>query len=237
MDSTRFTQMGRWTGWIKFNGQQITFDPNTTRGTKDRSWGIRPLAGGDPRGAPVPPGQSSLFFLWAPLNFDDLCVHYQLFEDSLGRPLSSVGALLPTYDTLAELPGIEDAAAQHMRAHEHRLQFDKGSRLVHTADLSFIAVDDGLRHDFHLERIFSFRMKGIGYHHPEWGHGAWKGDLAMTSERWDMDTVDDQAFENQHCQHLMRATMGDRMGIGVLEQLCIGPYRPYGMEGFVGRSS
>jgi len=29
--------------------------------------------------------------------------------------------------------------------------------------------------------------------------------------------------------------MGDRVGIGVLEQLCIGPYRPYGMEGFVGR--
>ena len=83
-------------------------------------------------------------------------------------------------------------------------------------------------------------MKGIGYHHPEWGHGAWKGELAMTSEKWDMDSVDDQAFENQHCQHLMRATFqdqtgADRVGIGVLEQLCVGPYKPYGFEGFVGR--
>jgi len=51
-----------------------------------------------------------------------------------------------------------------------------------------------------------------------------------------METVDDQAFENQPCQHLMRATLGDRVGIGVLEQLCIGPYKPYGFDGFVGRS-
>ena len=236
MDTTRFTQMGRWTGWIQFDGHRIEFDPATTRGTKDRSWGIRPLDGGDRRGAPAPPDRSSLFFLWAPLNFDDLCVHYQLFEDSLGRPLSSVGALMPTYDALDDLPGIEDPAARHMRNHEHRLQFDDGSRIVHTADLSFTAVDDGSLYEFNLERIFTFRMKGIGYHHPEWGHGAWKGDLVMASERWDLSDVDDQAFENQHCQHLVRATLGDRVGIGVLEQLCIGPYKPYGFDGFVGRS-
>ena len=51
-----------------------------------------------------------------------------------------------------------------------------------------------------------------------------------------MEAVDDQAFENQPCQHLMRATLGDRVGIGVLEQLCIGPHNPYGFDGFVGRS-
>jgi len=26
------------------------------------------------------------------------------------------------------------------------------------------------------------------------------------------------------------------VGLGVLEQLLVGPYRPYGMEGFVGRT-
>ena len=235
MDTTRFTQLGRWSGWIQFDGRRIELDPATIRGTKDRSWGIRPLDGGDRRGAPAPPARNSMFFLWAPLNFDDICVHYQLFEDSLGRPLSSVGALLPTYDTLDDLPGIEDPAARHMRSHEHRLQFEDGSRMVHTADMSFVSVDDGTLHEFHLEKIFTFRMKGIGYHHPEWGHGAWKGDLAMASESWNMDEVDDHAYENQHCQHLVRATMGDRVGIGILEQLCVGPYRPYGMEGFMAR--
>jgi len=241
MDATRFTQLGRWSGWMEFDGRRIEFDPASTRGTKDRSWGLRPLAGGDSRGAPSPPAQNSLFFLWAPLNFDDLGFHYQLFEDSEGRPVASVGALMPTYDRLDDLPGIEDPATRPMRGHGHRLQFDEGSRLAHTADLWLDAVEDGRRHEVTLERLFTFRMKGIGYHHPEWGHGMWKGELAMDAESWTLADVDDYAFENQHCQHLVRATYrdpdgGEKVGIGALEQLFFGPYRPYGFEGAIGRS-
>ena len=236
MEATRFNQFGRWTGEIRLPHATLAVEPDRVWGTKDRSWGIRPLAGGDPRGAPAAPAQHSLFFLWAPLNFDDLGFHYQLFEDSEGRPVASVGALMPTYDRLDDLPGIEDPATRHMRSHEHRLQFDEGSRLAHTAELWFTAVDDGRRHEVRLERILTFRMKGIGYHHPEWGHGMWKGELAIDSERWDLAEVDDQAFENQHCQHVVRATLGARVGLGVLEQLVVGPYLPYGLEGFVGRT-
>ncbi len=76
-------------------------------------------------------------------------------------------------------------------------------------------------------------MKGIGYGHPEWNHGDWKGELAMASERWNLADVDDTAFENQHVQHLMRVKMGDRVGIGVLEQMVMGPYEPYGLEGAI----
>ena len=46
-----------------------------------------------------------IFFLWAPLNFDDLCLHYQLFDDNVGRPLFQVGARLPVYGSPDELPG------------------------------------------------------------------------------------------------------------------------------------
>ena len=38
-------------------------------------------------------------------------------------------------------------------------------------------------------------------------------------------------IENQHVQHLVWAQYGDRRGIGVLEQVMLGPYRPYGLEG------
>ena len=39
-------------------------------------------------------------------------------------------------------------------------------------------------------------------------------------------------FEPQHIhiQHLCRARMGDREGIGILEQLVIGPHAPSGFE-------
>ncbi len=231
MDTTRFTQLGRWSGWIEFGGKRLDLDRDDTWGTKDRSWGHRPLIGGDTRGAPQPPAMNGLFFLWAPLHFDDLCLHYQLFEDTLGRPLFSVGAKLPVYDSIAEIPGIEDESVEHMRNLEHDVTFASGSRMITAATIAFTSLTDGERHEVELEPIFTFRMKGIGYSHPLWVHGRWHDELAMESERWSLDSVDPTAYENQHVQHLVRARYDGRVGIGVLEQNILGPHKPYGLEG------
>ncbi|MGI9603383.1 MAG: hypothetical protein ACR2QE_15980 [Acidimicrobiales bacterium] len=231
MDTTRFTQLGHWTGTLAFDGHTIEMAGTDMPGTKDRSWGVRPLAGGDSRGAPALPRDFGLFFLWAPLHFDDLGVHYQLFEDTKGRPLYTVGAHTPVYDSIADLPGVEDPDARHMRNLEHEITFSPTSRMIETATLAFTAIDDGSRHQIELEKQFTFRMKGIGYSHPEWGHGMWKDEVAVGSEQWAVDEADDTAFENQHVQHLMKVTMGERTGIGVLEQNILGPYEPYGLEG------
>lgn len=231
MDTTRFTQLGRWSGWIEFGGQRLEFDRDDTWGTKDRSWGHRPLMGGDTRGAPQQPGMSGLFFLWAPLHFDDLCLHYQLFEDTLGRAMFSVGAKLPVYGSTDEIPGIEDEAVEHMRNLEHQVTFMSGNRMITDATIAFTSLTDGTRHEVRLEPIFTFLMKGIGYSHPKWVHGQWQGELEMESESWPLDSVDPTAYENQHVQHLVRASYGDRVGVGVLEQNLLGPYKPYGLEG------
>jgi hypothetical protein len=72
-------------------------------------------------------------------------------------------------------------------------------------------------------------MRGLGYLHPEFGHGQWKGDLAIHADRW---KVDDSAgvdpFRNLHVQQIVRATMGERVGVGVFEQLALGPHEPSG---------
>ena len=75
-----------------------------------------------------------------------------------------------------------------------------------------------------------YRMKGIGYQHPEWGHGKWKGELAFAGESWSLDEVDPLALENIHIQQVVEARCGDEVGYGVLEQLHIGPYQPYGFS-------
>ena len=59
----------------------------------------------------------------------------------------------------------------------------------------------------------------------------------MAAERWRLDEVDPLAFENQHVQHLVRATMGDRVGIGVLEQNILGPHLPSGFTSFLDPAS
>ncbi len=105
MDTTRFAQLGHWSGWIRFDGRTVELDRQETLGTKDRSWGIRPVGGGDPRGAPPEDLGGGVFFLWAPLHWEDMASHFQLFEDRFGRPLYQVGAFMPVYDTPASLPG------------------------------------------------------------------------------------------------------------------------------------
>jgi hypothetical protein len=82
--------------------------------------------------------------------------------------------------------------------------------------------------EIELEPLICFRMKGIGYMHPEWGHGLWKGELAVGGESWKVDELDPMAFENQHLQQVVRATSGGAQGVGVLEQICFGPHAKYG---------
>ncbi len=233
MDTTRFAQLGHWSGWIEFGDTCLELDRAETLGTKDRSWGVRPVGGGDARGAPAISRDGGIFFLWAPLHWDDMGSHFQLFEDRYGRPLFQVGAFMPVYGSPASLPGVEDPEVEHMRGLEYDLSFEEGSRMIRAATLAMTSIDDGRRHEIELEKLFTFRMKGIGYNHPEWGHGHWKDELAMASESWSLDDVDETDFFNQHVQHLVRATMGERTGIGVLEQNILGPHSPSGFDDFL----
>ena len=54
LDSTRFAQFGHWEGEITYGGEHLKVDAATTPGTKDRSWGVRPVGDPAPPGAPEP---------------------------------------------------------------------------------------------------------------------------------------------------------------------------------------
>jgi hypothetical protein len=76
-------------------------------------------------------------------------------------------------------------------------------------------------------------MKGIGYTHPEWGHGRWKGELTVAGESWKTAELNELALENIHVQQVMRARSEGREGIGVLEQICLGAHAPSGFKEFL----
>ena len=90
----------------------------------------------------------------------------------------------------------------------------------------------GEKRTIHLEPILKFQMKGLGYLHPEWGQGFWKGELAIGGESFETNQLDLLAKENVHVQQVVKATDGENEGIGVLEQLVIGPYAPAGFTEF-----
>ena len=48
--------------------------PTTWVGTRDRSWGIRPVGEGEPAGRPADDPTAGLWWLYVPLRFDDFAV-------------------------------------------------------------------------------------------------------------------------------------------------------------------
>ena len=133
-------------------------------------------------------------------------------------------------------PGVNDPGIERMASVEHRLEFVPGTRRARSAEISLIPRS-GERIEISLEPLLCFQMKGIGYTHPEWGHGRWKGELAIGGESWKSAGLDPMAFENLHVQQVVRARMrgplGEDEGVGVLEQICIGPHAVYGFKEFL----
>lgn len=227
MDSTRLDQFGRWEGWIRYDGRQLQVDGRNTFGLKDRSWGIRPV--GDPYtgGAPLADYQA-IHFGWMPIHWEDECSLAGWFEDGSGNQWHTDQCFLPRYASMDEIPGTNDPSSYTWQgAVQHAVTMIPGTR---RAAAAVITMQDrsGECMEVSLEPVLVHRMKGLGYQHPQWGHGKWQGELAIAAESWRDDELDPLALENIHVQQVVRARSGDRVGHGVLEQLHIGPSASYG---------
>lgn len=225
IDTTRFDQFGRWQGTITYPEGTIEVDEEVCMGTKDRSWGVRNQGEPETGGAPVPP--QDLFFLWAPLIWEDHVSHAIFFDDNQGRPLVREGIVAPTYKSVDDIPGVEDGRDHRMATARHRIKYVPGTRRVETAEIDLIDHDDTVR-TIKFEPLLRFQMKGIGYMHPEWGQGMWKGELAIGSEHFNANDLDPLLPQHLHVQQIVRVTDGTRTGTGVLEHVCIGRYAPSG---------
>jgi hypothetical protein len=228
MDATRFDQFGRWSGVVRHPDGEIEVDEAVCLGTKDRSWGVRNVGEREVGGAPAAPPR--VFFLWAPLVWDDHISHAIFFDGPRGEALIREGIVAPLYPTEAAVPGVEDDKDQRMATARHRVNYVPGTRLARSAEIDLVD-HDGKTRTIALEPILKFQMKGLGYGHPQWGQGMWKGELEIGGESFDPHQFDPLAPEHLHVQQVVRARDGERTGVGVLEQICLGPYEPSGFAG------
>ena len=229
MDSTRMTQWGHWNGSIATGGSNIAVD--NVYGTKDRSWGVRPI------GAPTPAAPEmtlpQIFLLWAPINWDDCTSHFLCFEKANGDRWVGSQAVLDIVGANDAMFGPEaDAHIHHLAGAVHEVRWAPGLRRSQGATLKLLR-HDGQEERIELEPLLTFRMRGLGYTHPEWGHGHWHGESAVGSEEHKVEELDNVEPWNIHIQQVMRATWGDKTGLGVLEQLAIGDHIPSGLHGII----
>jgi hypothetical protein len=228
MHNSRFTQFGCWDGHFAVAGVRTEVRGACTLGARDKSWGVRPV--GEPEGgAPgLTNGEPGVYWVWSPLDFGDICTQFNTFEDREGHPTQLGACMLPTYASPDQVPDIE-SGLREMETARHRIHWQSGTRRSRGAEIQLIEPG-GVQHGITLEPLLAFQMRGIGYSHPEWGHGIWKGEEAIAGESWRMDEIDPLDYRNIHLHQLVRARMGDRVGLGTLETICFGRHAPSGFQ-------
>ena len=93
MDYTRLTQNCTWKGWVSIDGKRIELSPKAI-GTRDRSWGIRPIGMSDPQPNPLA-GEQGYFWQWTPLNFADKSLYFHIAAEPSGAVWNTRSVLVP----------------------------------------------------------------------------------------------------------------------------------------------
>ena len=224
MDCTRMTQNGHWSGTASVDGKDVSI--SSWAGTRDRSWGTRPIGSPDPQ--PLVPAQVPQFYwIWTPLNFNNLSLFFHVNEDGDGNAWNKKSVLM--------MDGAEQGGGMTLQSPNMDVTYAPGTRRMQAATYS--AQDtSGRDHEITFEPLGKFLMKGIGYGHPEWRHGLHHGEqLAMIREDLEPDAAPWQQPENLHIQEIVRATHKgpggeSSVGVGAFEQLFLGPHAPSGFR-------
>jgi hypothetical protein len=253
MDLTRLTQNGVWRGQVEVEGRRLAVDAHHYWGTRDRSWGLRGV--GEPDTQPVPGAERQFYWLWAPLNFEDRVTLFHRNDDGDGRPWTRYAAMVPVdppgdaqifaepRSTVILRPGTRHAAAVTLTfgpdAGDGGAPARAGSARGGAGSARGYA-DAGRQREsgitIELEPRFDFYMSGIGYGHPQWGHGRYRGELSVGYDAERLADADPNDPLHLHVQALCDARLrlpdgGERTGQGVLEQLILGRHTPSGFDG------
>lgn len=226
MDYTRMTQFGDWSGWIDLDGNRINLgDAGPVTGCRDRSWGVRNAA----RNATGPKKPPQFCWFWAPTTFDDVYTHAAVNDYATGRSWHRSGAVTARFAHAAATTEtvLDETKVDRCTAVKIEPRWESGTRWLESATVT-------------LERwraeplvvtytpLLRFFMRGIGYTHPEWGHGEWKGDFAETRDELVVADANPADPTSIHLQNLCRVESNGKVGTAVFEHLVIGPHEPSG---------
>ena len=131
-------------------------------GTRDRSWGIRPVGAAD---AQMMPSDKlpQFYWLWAPANFTNFSSHLYFVDNEEG---------ITTHSHCVKQ---EEKISSKFEELSKEIEYKKNSRRISKAIFS-ASKKDGSKISWSLEPKYHIYMCGLGYMHPEWGHGQFKGD-------------------------------------------------------------
>jgi hypothetical protein len=223
-DTQRLAQTGCWSGTLSVGGTDIAVSPDHCWGTRDRSWGVRPV--GEPETDGIRQGELVLAGMWNyfPMQFDDHAIMYICHERDDGqRPL--VQGERVWVDPGRE---IEDLGRSE---HEHHLI--AGTRVI---DRSIVRFPDAGLEITCAPLLANYVSVGTGYGiDSDWRHGMYHGPEEVV-QGLVLDVEETKGLAQYGIvDHVARFSYDDVVGYGLLEHGFFGPYHRYGLtDGGVG---
>ena len=224
LDASRFAQVGTWSGTLSVGGSSLTVSPDTWVGTRDRSWGIRPVGDADPAGRMADYPTEGFWWLYVPMRFEDFALIVIVQESPDGHRTLSHATRTFADGTVEQLgwPRIEfsyRSGTRHPESARIHLTRPSGEPLV-------VTVETKLALALHI---------GAGYGgDPEWSHGQWLGRNWASSSTYDhTDPEIAGRVPWGVVEHVARAVCDGQEGWGLFEHASIGRHDPTGFKDFM----
>ena len=194
-----YTQEGRYTGSITFEGQQLKVD--SFLGPRDRTWGVR---------RPATPEASARagIYMWNHVQFSNCSLVFIYIEPAQTTTHACAGAILN-----------DDGSVTPIVELRHRIEFIPGLRSYTKMEWLLKEANGKERHVIAIPVSPIAYMYGGGY---DGRHGLDRGPLHIEGERWDvsepLDTKSSQ-FDDYHQPNHREAEfqMDGEPGVGLLE--------------------
>lgn len=219
LDAQRFAQLGSWSGHLLVDGEEIAVDPATWMGSRDRSWGIRPVGEAEPAGRPQDPPMEGFWWLYVPMRFETFSIVVIIQERHDG------------FRTLNDCTRVwHDGRVEQLGWPRIEIDYTPGSRHPKRAVISGTDAE-GKPVLIEVETRTSVALHvGGGYGgDPDWTHGQWKGEDFVERVTYDLTS---EAVMNRTpfgvIDHCARATCDGETGHGLFEHASFGRHDPTG---------
>jgi hypothetical protein len=231
-DSVRLAQTGRWSGRVRSGDQEFTVTPDRWGGSRDRSWGIRPVGESEPPGIQSQ-NPAQFFWMYAPMQFDEFAILTIVQEDSAGNRL--LEEAVRVWPEQAGKP--PQRLGRPVYRPDYASESAPGSSVVTSATIEFdppwaspLQVAVKVLHPVSL-------FVGTGYGlEQDWRHGMYQGrDLAVQSVCYDLAKPEDKARMWGMVDSVASFTLTEdgatRTGSGLFEYWAFGAHAPSGLAG------
>jgi hypothetical protein len=210
-------------------GETFEVSPDVWVGTRDRSWGIRPIGEAEPPGRAAAEGAPDFGFWWMylPIKFDDFAVVVIAQEDQYGHRTLN--------DAVRVWPESTGRPPELLGWPRFTTTYESGTRHAVSTLIEAMA-EDGSPFRFRIESLGNVVLScGAGYgSDPHWTHGQWRGRNfaeGLTVDLTDPAVSGGIAFGV--IDHVGKATILDgeyegAVGWGLYEHASIGAHKPSG---------